>query len=67
MAVREMVIIVVKQETGIHINKRDVSVQNNTVYIKVKPLLKNEIFIHKMEILDELKKNLKEKAPKNIL
>ncbi len=66
-AVRKAVVRAVKQKTGIPINKKDVSVQNSIVYINAKPLVKNEIFIHKTEILDELKKELKKKTPKNIL
>jgi len=41
--------------------------KNNIIYIKTNPVVKNEIFLNKNKILEEVKKQLKEKTPDNIL
>lgn len=43
----------------ININKKDVEVKNGIVYLKVNPVVRNEIFINKTKITEELSvKNL---------
>lgn len=42
-----------------NINKKDVEVKNGIVYLKVNPVVRNEIFINKTKITEELSvKNL---------
>lgn len=52
---------------NIDINIKNISLENNTVYIKTNSFIKNEIFLHKNEILKEVRKQLKNKTPKDIL
>lgn len=43
----------------INIDKKDVEIRNGVVYLKVNPVVRNEIFINKVNIIKELStKNL---------
>ncbi|OGI59955.1 hypothetical protein A2814_01470 [Candidatus Nomurabacteria bacterium RIFCSPHIGHO2_01_FULL_38_19] len=57
---------VLQQVIGIKIENRDIQIKNNTVYLNVKPIYKNEIFINKKEITSLLEKTLGKKAPKDV-
>jgi len=57
----------VKKTTGILINEKEVEISGFNIYIKTKPIYKNEIFLHKEDILKLIKGKLKDKSPKNIL
>jgi len=51
---------IIHQVVGIEIKKEDIKIKGNTIYLNIKPLYKNEIFIHKKEISDLLKNSLRE-------
>ena len=44
-----------------------ISVENKTVRIKKNSFIKSEIFLHKEQVLKQLKEELGEQAPENIL
>lgn len=47
----------------INIDKKDVEIRNGVIYLKVNPVVRNEIFINKVNIIKELGiKNLAVKA-----
>lgn len=48
------------------IDKKNIEIKNSTVYLKIKPIYKNEIFLKKDKIFFELKKFLGKKSPQNI-
>lgn len=48
----------------ININKKDVEVKNGVIYLKVNPVVRNEMFINKVDIIKEL--NAKNIAVKGI-
>lgn len=53
----------IKNVLKIDINKKNIEVRNGTVYLKVNPVVKNEIFINKPNIIKELNlKNFKVKG-----
>ncbi len=45
---------IVKDELGIKLQKKDVSVRGNVIYVRVSPASKNTIFLKKKKILDLL-------------
>lgn len=60
---RETVCNIISQIINLPLKKEDVEIKNNTVYLNIKPIYKNEIFIKKDIISDELKKALGNKSP----
>jgi len=64
--IREAVIGILKKETGVLVDKKHISVVNNIVYVKTKPIIKNEVFIKKQEILKELREKFHNQAPLDI-
>jgi hypothetical protein len=61
-AVRKVISSVIKTE----IKSEDVKIKNNVVYLNIKPIYKNEIFLKKEQILLALKESLCKKTPENI-
>lgn len=49
---------IIQKETGIKISIKNISIKNNIVHIKTKPLYKNEIYIKKGRILATTKESL---------
>lgn len=44
----------VYSRTGIQLNKNDIKINNLVAYIKADPIIKNELFLKKEDILEEL-------------
>jgi len=65
--VKNIFLNIIYKKLDIKIPKKNISLKNNTLYLKINPIIKNEIFLHKESILKELKKELKEKTPKNFI
>lgn len=49
------------------ISSDDIKVKNGTIYLNIKPIYKNEIFLKKEKILSKIEEMLGNKAPKNLL
>jgi len=47
----------IKEITGIEIDKEKIKFKNNTLYLDIKPIYKNEIFINKEKIVAHLEQN----------
>jgi hypothetical protein len=58
-SVREVISRIIK----IQIKKEDIEIKNGTVYLNIKPIYKNEIFLKKEQIFLELKKSLGDRSP----
>jgi len=52
---------------NLKINKEDIKIKNNLIYLNIKPIYKNEILFKKDLILIKLEKILNKKSPKNII
>lgn len=52
---------------NLNIKPEDIKIKNNTVYLNIKPIYKNEIFLKKDKINLKLKESLGKKAPGNIV
>jgi hypothetical protein len=62
-AVRKIISETIKTE----ISTEEIEIKNNTIYLKIKPIYKNEIFLRQEEIFSKLKETLGKKAPTGIL
>jgi len=51
---------------NIKIEKTDIKINNNSVYIKTSHIIKNEIFLNKQNILNKLNKKLDKNKLNNI-
>lgn len=58
--VKEIFISVVKDTSGIALEAGDLDVRNGVIFISTNPIVKNEIFLKKREILQNLSKELKQ-------
>ena len=52
----DVVIAVIKENLGLKIERSNVKIKGNTIYIQSSPLVKNEILIKKSFILNDLSK-----------
>jgi hypothetical protein len=48
------------------IERKDVKIKNGTVYLNIKPIYKNEIFLKKDKIFLELQKSFGKKSPQDV-
>jgi len=64
---KDLIIHALNQVIGIQIKKEDIKIKNNTVYLNIKPIYKNEILLKKDEISKKLKESLGKKTPQNIV
>ncbi|MDQ3245225.1 MAG: hypothetical protein M3P22_02700 [bacterium] len=53
------------EATKIKIENKDIKIKNNIVYLNIKPIYKNKIFIKKEQIFQNLKLVLGKKTPEN--
>lgn len=63
---KEAVIEVITKCFQINLEKKDISINNNIIYLKTSTKLKGEVFMHKIAILKDLKEILKQNAPIDI-
>ncbi len=61
-SVRNIISLVI----GVEIKKEQIKIKNNIIYLNIKPIYKNEIFLKKEEIESRLQECFGERAPKNI-
>lgn len=57
---------VLKEVIYVDIKKEDIKIKNNVVYLDIKHIYKNEIFIKKEIIFNKIKNVLGKKTPNNI-
>jgi len=64
---RESVRKVVSRVIKIELNSEDIKIKNNTIYLNIKPIFKNEIFLKQELIFSELEKIFGKKTPTALL
>lgn len=60
---RGVIIETIYRITKVKLDKEVVKIKDKIVYLNIKPLFKNEIFLKKEKILEELKSLLGNKSP----
>lgn len=56
---------IIFEETKINVNSKDVQLKNGTIFLNIKPIYKNEIFLKKDKIFSKLKEVLGKRHPKD--
>lgn len=57
---------IINKIVGLKIENTDIKIKNNTVYLNIKPIYKNEIFLNREKIFSLLEETLGKKTPKDI-
>lgn len=57
---------IISESIGIKINIQNIKIKNNIVYLDIKPIYKNEIFLKKDFINSKLEEVLGKKAPSKL-
>ena len=57
---------VLQKIVGVEIKSEDIKIKNNIIYLNIKPIYKNEIFIKQEKIFLALKESLGKKTPESI-
>ena len=57
---------IISEIIGIQIKNQDIKIKNNTVYLNIKPIYKNEIFLKKEKISSKLQEYFGKKTIQNI-
>ncbi|MCR4284085.1 MAG: hypothetical protein NUV64_02075 [Parcubacteria group bacterium] len=61
-AIVDDIMEIILNKTGIKLEKENIVVNKPTVFIKANPMIKNEIFFKKQQILEELEKQFYSKT-----
>ena len=62
---KQLIQEVIKEITGLSVESENIKIKNATIFLNVKPIYKNEIFLKKDKIFSKLKETLGQKAPKD--
>ena len=63
---KETIRNVITETIKLTIKSEDIKIKNNTIYLNIKPIYKNEIFLKKDFILEKIELSLGKKSPKDI-
>lgn len=64
--IKDTLVEIVQEETGILLPKESVSVHNNVIFIHTTPAIKNELFMRKQRLLFEMKKRIGNNSPQDL-
>jgi hypothetical protein len=54
---------IISEEIKIDLKSEDIKIKNGTIFLNIKPIYKNEIFLKKDKIFSKLKESLGKKSP----
>lgn len=57
---------IIENITSIKIKTEDIEIKNSVIFLNIKPIFKNEIFLKKEKILSNLKDDFKDRIPTDI-
>jgi hypothetical protein len=60
---KESVRRVISKIIGVDIKSEDIKIKNNIIYLNIKPIYKNEIFLKQEQIFSALEESLGKKSP----
>jgi hypothetical protein len=63
---KEIIRKIISKIINVEIKKEDIKIKNSVIYLNIKPIYKNEIFLKQDQIFLKLKESLGKKSPKNI-
>jgi hypothetical protein len=59
--------LILIKHLGVNIQREKIELKNNKIFLKLKPIFKNQILLKKDKIILDLEKELGKKYPKEIL
>lgn len=62
----KIILDAIEKTTNLKIKKEDIKIKNGVVYLNIKPIYKNEIFIKRDIIISILERSFGQKSPKDI-
>lgn len=60
------VVDAIKKAVNVTVKTKDIEIKNGTIYLNIKPIYKNTIFLKKSEIMEEIESCLGKKSPKQM-
>jgi hypothetical protein len=63
---KESIRSIISEIIKVEINSKDIKIKNNIIYLNIKPIYKNEIFLKQDQIFLKLKESLSKKTPQAI-
>ncbi len=57
---------IISEIIGVKINSEDIRIKNNTIYLNIKPIYKNEILLKQEQIFLKLKKFFGQRSPSGL-
>lgn len=63
---KESIKNIISEIIGIPIKNQDIKIKNNTIYLNIKPIYKNEIFFKQAQILLKLEESFGKNFPKDL-
>jgi hypothetical protein len=60
---KEIIREAISSVIGVEISTKDISIKNNTIYLNLKPIYKNEIFLKQEKIFSKMNEALGKKTP----
>ena len=63
---KESVRSIISEVIEVEINSKDIKIKNNIIYLNIKPIYKNEIFLKQEKIFLKLQELFNQKAPSSI-
>ncbi|MFA6533160.1 MAG: hypothetical protein WCT22_04155 [Patescibacteria group bacterium] len=63
---KEFIRSVISETIKVKINSEDIKIKNNIIYLNIKPIYKNEVFLKQEQIFLKLKESFDKKVPQNI-
>ena len=57
---------IISEEIKAEIKTEDIKLKNGTIFLNIKPIYKNEIFLKKDQIFSKIKESLGKKSPQDL-
>ena len=64
---KELIRETISKAINYNIKSEDIKIKKGVIYLNIKPIYKNEIYLKKDEIFQELKELLSQKAPEKFI
>lgn len=64
---KELIREIISKAINLEIKPEDMKIKKGIIYLNIKPIYKNEIFIKRDEIFSKLEEQLNQKSPKKII
>ncbi len=64
-AQKETIRSIISEAIGIQIKSEDIKIKNGTIYLNIKPVYKNEIFLKRDKIFTKLEETLGKRSPQS--